>query len=280
MLNKLFRRHSFKIILVVLFLLPVLSRGAQGPAEQRQRRPRLAADHLRRDDRFCLVPAALRQRNLRADQLGRLHARRPAAGAVRQEDRAPGSGAPASMPGHSRSRLPPSGTATCSSPSGSPSPIPWPTLRGPLFKSVETGPRLMTRLTEPPISLTEDQAIKRLNGLFVGPDDKQSCAVVTLTPEGKRDLRVTLAKLHTRDDRRAGPAARAGADGRPAGRQRGDQRRRRKDADSAVHSGRHRGLEPGLLVPAQRAADDHGVQRRALCRRDQPGDRLLLGRHR
>jgi predicted RND superfamily exporter protein len=68
--------------------------------------------------------------------------------------------------------------------------------RGPLFKSVETGQRLMNRLTEPPINLSEEQAIERLQGLFVGPDDKQSCAVVTLTPEGKRDLRVTLAKLY------------------------------------------------------------------------------------
>ena len=35
-LNKFFTRNSFKIILVVLFLLPVFSRGAQGPDEQRQ----------------------------------------------------------------------------------------------------------------------------------------------------------------------------------------------------------------------------------------------------
>ncbi len=69
--------------------------------------------------------------------------------------------------------------------------------RGPLFKKVETGTRLVNRLTEPPLKLSEDEAFKRLKGLFIGPDGKQSCAVVTLTPEGKRDLRVTLAKLES-----------------------------------------------------------------------------------
>ncbi len=68
---------------------------------------------------------------------------------------------------------------------------------GPLFKKVETGPRLLKRLTEPPLNLSESEALKRLSGLFVGPDDKQSCAVVTLTTEGKRDLRVTLKKLYS-----------------------------------------------------------------------------------
>jgi predicted RND superfamily exporter protein len=69
--------------------------------------------------------------------------------------------------------------------------------RGPLFKHVDTGQRLLDRLTEPPISLSEKDALKRLRLLFVGPDEKQSCAVVTLTEEGKRDLRVTLARLYT-----------------------------------------------------------------------------------
>jgi uncharacterized protein len=69
--------------------------------------------------------------------------------------------------------------------------------RGPLFKHVDTGTRLLDRLTKTPISLSEKQAMERLKGLFVGPDGKQTCAVVTLTEEGKRDLRVTLAKLYS-----------------------------------------------------------------------------------
>ncbi|MCH8924392.1 MAG: DUF1553 domain-containing protein, partial [Planctomycetes bacterium] len=69
--------------------------------------------------------------------------------------------------------------------------------RGPLFKHVNTGTRLLDRLTGPGIGLSEQKAIERLRGLFVGPDDEQSCAVVTLTEEGKRDLRVTIAKLYS-----------------------------------------------------------------------------------
>ena len=69
--------------------------------------------------------------------------------------------------------------------------------RGPLFKHVDTGTRLLDRMTEPPINLSERKALERLRGLFVGPDDEQTCAVVTLTEEGKRDLRVTMAKLYS-----------------------------------------------------------------------------------
>jgi len=67
---------------------------------------------------------------------------------------------------------------------------------GPLFQHVDTGPRLLDRLTTAPISLSEEDAIQRLRKLFVGPDGKQTCAVVTLTEEGKRDLRVTLDTLY------------------------------------------------------------------------------------
>ena len=70
-------------------------------------------------------------------------------------------------------------------------------INGPLFKSVETGQRIIKRLMDPPLSLSEDEAQKRLRGLFIGPDGTQTCAVVTLTDEGKRDLRVTLAKLYS-----------------------------------------------------------------------------------
>ena len=82
--------------------------------------------------------------------------------------------------------------------------------RGPLFKRVETGPRLLDRLTSPPMNIREAEALKRLQGLFVGPDNKQSCAVVTLTEEGKRDLRVTLNRFDNVTAERAGPAARRG----------------------------------------------------------------------
>ncbi len=74
---------------------------------------------------------------------------------------------------------------------------------GPLFKSIETGQRLVDRLVSPPINLSEDEALKRLKSLFVGPQkegqppaERQTCAVITLTAEGKRDLRVTLNEVY------------------------------------------------------------------------------------
>ncbi len=66
---------------------------------------------------------------------------------------------------------------------------------GPFFQHVDTGQRLLERLMTPPISLSEGEAIDRLKKLFVGPDGKQTCAVITLTEVGKQDLRVTLAKI-------------------------------------------------------------------------------------
>ena len=46
----------------------------------------------------------------------------------------------------------------------------------------------------------------------------QSCAVITLTGEAKRDLRHTLDSLYATLRERTGPAPRAGQTGRPAGR--------------------------------------------------------------
>jgi len=66
---------------------------------------------------------------------------------------------------------------------------------GPLFAHVDTGQRLLDRLMTPPISLTETEALNRLKKLFVGADGEQTCAVVTLTDVAKQDLRLTLAKI-------------------------------------------------------------------------------------
>lgn len=63
------------------------------------------------------------------------------------------------------------------------------------FKRVETGTRLIARLTSPPLNLDEDEAKKRLEGLFIGPDQQQTCALVTLTDTAKADLRGTLKRI-------------------------------------------------------------------------------------
>ena len=56
---------------------------------------------------------------------------------------------------------------------------------------------MMNRLTEGTTKLSEDEALRRLAGLFVGKENyQQSCAIVTLTDEAKRDLRHTLDSLY------------------------------------------------------------------------------------
>ena len=64
------------------------------------------------------------------------------------------------------------------------------------FKKIETSKTVLDRLMAPPLNLSEDDANKRLRGLFIGPDDKQACGILTLTNFGKKDLRVTLDKLY------------------------------------------------------------------------------------
>ena len=97
-----------------------------------------------------------------------------------------------------------------------------------------------------------------------------------MTPEGKRDLRVTLNKLHSVTTEELGlPPERVRMGGPPV--------------DNVAISVEGEKTLIRLFIPAGIVGlslafwclrsvrlTDHGVQRRALCRRDQPGDRLLL----
>ncbi len=56
---------------------------------------------------------------------------------------------------------------------------------------------MLKRLTDGTAKLSEEEALRRLAGLFVGKENHaQSCAIVTLTDEAKRDLRHTLDNLY------------------------------------------------------------------------------------
>ncbi len=158
-----------------------------------------------------------------------------------------------------------------------PAQLPDPVIGPPMFQSVETGRTMLDRLTEGTSKLSEQEALRRLAGLFVGKENHdQSCAVISLTAEGKRDLRHTLDSLYAICRKRSRPVPRAGPDGRAAGRQRGHQHRGRTDAGAAVRAGRHRRPVPGLLVLAQHPADHDGLRHRAVRRRHQPVDGLLF----
>ena len=65
--------------------------------------------------------------------------------------------------------------------------------RATLFRSIYTGKELVQQLGETPISLSREIAIGRLKGALVGPDGKATCAVVTLTDVGRRDLQAMLS---------------------------------------------------------------------------------------
>lgn len=172
-MNRFFSSHSFKIIMLVVFLLPIFGRGARKtltsndnrvedwlPAEYEETQDLKWFKQRFENETFILISwdgcDLLDQRQeLLAQKL-----------------------------------LPP---ADDPQPGGGP----------PLFKKVETGQRLVKRLTEAPLKLSEDEALRRLRGLFVGPvpekgsvDNTQTCAIITLTEAGKKDLRKTLATVY------------------------------------------------------------------------------------
>ncbi|MCI0357463.1 MAG: hypothetical protein L0211_03135, partial [Planctomycetaceae bacterium] len=65
----------------------------------------------------------------------------------------------------------------------------------PLLAHVTTGRQLVSQMTAEPINLSRREAISRLTGVVVGPDSKQTCAVVTLADTPKRDLHATIDEL-------------------------------------------------------------------------------------
>ena len=77
MINRFFTRHSFTIIILVVFLLPVLTRGARMAMTSNDNKVEdwLPKEYPETQD-LALVQAALRERDVHPDQLGRMHARR------------------------------------------------------------------------------------------------------------------------------------------------------------------------------------------------------------
>ncbi len=54
-----------------------------------------------------------------------------------------------------------------------------------LFEEVITGQRLMRRLTSKPLNLGRREALRRLTGFVIGPDQQMTCAIVRLTQHGR-----------------------------------------------------------------------------------------------
>ena len=65
-----------------------------------------------------------------------------------------------------------------------------------LFKSVTTGPSILSQLTaaDGKLNISREQAHERLRGVLFGPDDEQTCIMVTLTEAGKADPRGVVGR--------------------------------------------------------------------------------------
>lgn len=61
-----------------------------------------------------------------------------------------------------------------------------------LVESVLTGPKALAELTSAPLNVPRDEALARLRGFAIGPDGRQSCAVVRPTERGKQDPHALL----------------------------------------------------------------------------------------
>ncbi len=65
-----------------------------------------------------------------------------------------------------------------------------------LFKSIYSGPSVLSQLTNPDgkTSMTSEEAHERLRGVFFGADDEQTCIVVNLTEAGKSNPRALVGR--------------------------------------------------------------------------------------
>jgi uncharacterized protein len=63
------------------------------------------------------------------------------------------------------------------------------------FRRVTTGSRLVAQMTAEPVALQPDTVIEKLRGTIIGPDNRQTCAVVTLNDDVRRNLHAALAEI-------------------------------------------------------------------------------------
>jgi predicted RND superfamily exporter protein len=188
-MNQFFTRHSFKIIILVVFLLPVLSRGARLAMTSNDNKVEdwLPKEYPETQDlkwfkqhfdneTFILIswegctlsdPRLELLETKLATFVNKIYPK------------------PRTLLHAGWQKLFP------------PAQMPEPIIGPPMFQSVETGRTVLARLTEGSAKVPEEEALKRLAGLFVGKENHdQSCAVISLTAEGKRDLRHTLESLY------------------------------------------------------------------------------------
>ncbi len=62
------------------------------------------------------------------------------------------------------------------------------------FKSITTGRQVLDQLISKPLELPFDEAVNRLKGSLLGPDGRQTCVIVNLTPESSNALKKVLGR--------------------------------------------------------------------------------------
>ncbi len=65
------------------------------------------------------------------------------------------------------------------------------------FREVITGPEVYRELTSEPLDFSHQQAIDRLQGMFVGPDGQTSCVIVVLSDEANQEARGVLSTIRS-----------------------------------------------------------------------------------
>ncbi len=66
------------------------------------------------------------------------------------------------------------------------------------FKSVLTGRRLLDRMLAPPMSISPEEAAKRLRGIAIGEDGRQTCLIIALHDSVTREMKKVLGSRQDR----------------------------------------------------------------------------------
>ena len=76
-------------------------------------------------------------------------------------------------------------------------PVPGPHGEGPpLFHRVFTGAQVLESLTDPPLELSREEALQRLEGWLVGPDRRTSCALALVSAAGAEDRKAAVERAY------------------------------------------------------------------------------------
>ena len=160
-----FTRNAFLLLLVAIFLLPIVLRGA-----------RIALENNKNDVKAWLPDGFEETRELdwfREQFLGDQFVVISWPGCTLEDPR---------IEKLAQALVPPHTPETADLPQRK------------FFKSVITGPQVLAQMTDPKgnLKLKQSEALDRMQGALIGPDGETTCLVATLTNEAEDNLRAGL----------------------------------------------------------------------------------------